>query len=124
MRLVEPWLAGAVEVRAWQGIPDRLAQLGLSAEDAMTQLWYASPNGLLSGGAAAVNAALHWVWWLRPLTWLYRLPGLARLEEWVYRWVAANRYRLPGSTPSCDVPPVDHITPQKRQPNPDQSHLA
>lgn len=102
---MQPWLAGAVEVQAWQRMPERLARLGLSAEDAMTQLWYAAPDGQLCGGAAAVNAALSWVWWLRPLTWLYRLPGLAWLEERVYRWVAANRSRLPGSTPSCAIPP-------------------
>ena len=49
-------------------------------------------------------AALALIWWARPFTWLYRLPGMRWIEEKVYRWIANNRYRMPGSTAACAVP--------------------
>jgi predicted DCC family thiol-disulfide oxidoreductase YuxK len=78
-----------------------LAALGLTAVDGMTQVWFAHPDGRLTGGAAAVNDALRTVWWARPFAWLYRLPGIKQLEDALYRWVAKNRYRLPGSSAQC-----------------------
>lgn len=69
----------------------------------MTQVWFVSTKGRLYGGAAAINQALKLVWWARPLTLLYRLPGIRQLEDRVYRWVAQNRYRLPGSTATCAI---------------------
>jgi predicted DCC family thiol-disulfide oxidoreductase YuxK len=68
----------------------------------MTQAWYIDQN-TISGGAEAVNAVLRLVWWAKPFTYLYRLPGIRQLQDWVYRWVADNRYRMPGSTASCTV---------------------
>lgn len=67
----------------------------------MTQVWFVSPDGRLRGGAAAVNGALAYVWWARPLTWLYPLPGIKQLQERVYRWVTVNRHRLPGGSAQC-----------------------
>lgn len=80
-----------------------MAALGLSDADGMTQVWFVEADGRLSGGTAAVNGALAYVGWARPLTWFYPLPGIKQLEEYVYRWVAANRYRLPGSSPQCGL---------------------
>lgn len=43
-----------------------------------------------------------------PITWLLILPAIALLPifnpigERVYRWIAANRYRLPGDTCSIE----------------------
>jgi predicted DCC family thiol-disulfide oxidoreductase YuxK len=104
VRLVEKLTKDKLEIQPWQAIPERMAAAGLSPEDGTTQVWYVAPDGRLSGGAAATNAALALVWWLRPLTWLYRLPGLRQIEDRVYRWVADNRYRMPGSTAACAVP--------------------
>ena len=80
-----------------------MADLGLTVEDGMTQVWFVSQSGRLSGGAAAVNEALRLVWWVRPLTMLYQLPGLQKLQDRLYRWVGDNRYRLPGGTDQCLV---------------------
>ncbi|MCA9965677.1 MAG: DUF393 domain-containing protein [Anaerolineales bacterium] len=101
---METWLPGRVDVRPWQMIPEQLATLGLTAEDGMTQVWFWE-NGRLFGGAEAVNRLLRHLWWLRPFTYLYYLPGIKQLQNWGYRWVADNRYRLPGSTPACAIPP-------------------
>ena len=78
-----------------------MAALGLTDEDGMTQVWFVDENGRLTGGAAAVNEVMKWVWWLRPFTTLYHIPGLKQLEDYAYRWVADNRYRLPGGTVAC-----------------------
>ncbi|MBE7530042.1 MAG: DUF393 domain-containing protein [Ardenticatenaceae bacterium] len=82
-------------------IPEQMAALGLSDVDGMTQVWFVDTDGRLRGGAAAVNGALRYVWWARPFTWLYSLPGIKQLQERVYRWVATNRYRLPGGSAQC-----------------------
>ena len=83
-----------------------MAQLQLTAVDGMTQVWFVDEYGRLTGGAVAVNEAMKFIWWARPFAWLYPLPGVRQLEDRIYRWVANNRYRMPGSTPSCQLPVV------------------
>lgn len=78
-----------------------MAALGLTAEDGMRQVWLVDGNGRLRGGAEAVNQAMRFCWWIRPFTYLYPLPGIRQLQDWIYRWVADNRHRLPGSTAQC-----------------------
>ena len=97
------WTKNKITIEPWQMIPDTLAALNLTAADGMTQVWFVQSNGHLSGGAAAVNEAMANVWWARPFTYLYRLPGIKQLQDRVYRWVADNRYRLPGSPDLCAV---------------------
>lgn len=75
----------------------------MTAEDGMTQAWFVTVAGQLSGGAAAANEAMRYVWWARPLTYLYQLPGLKQVQDWAYRWVARNRYRMPGATDACAI---------------------
>ena len=98
---MEAWTNSRIERQPWQRIPGRLVTLDLSNKDGMTQVWFITADGRLYGGAAAVNEALRLVWWARPLTYLYRLPGIRQFEDKVYRWVADNRHRLPGGTASC-----------------------
>lgn len=105
MRLVQALTQRKVNAAPWHAIPDYWTALGLTQDDVLTQVRFVAENGRLLGGAAAANAALAYCWWLRPLTWLYPLPGMSQLEEWVYRWVAENRFRLPGSTPQCKLTP-------------------
>ena len=78
--------------------------LGLTDDDGMRQVWFVDGEGKLSGGAEAINRSMRSCWWIRPLTYLYHVPGIRQLQDWGYRWVAANRYRLPGSTPQCEIP--------------------
>ncbi|MCZ7671310.1 MAG: DUF393 domain-containing protein [Chloroflexi bacterium] len=93
-RLVQTWTQGQVEPQPWQAIPNQMAALGLTAEDGMAKAWFVSENGDLSGGAEAVNRAMRRCWWIKPFTFLYPLPGIRQLEDWVYQWVADNRHRL------------------------------
>jgi predicted DCC family thiol-disulfide oxidoreductase YuxK len=93
-----------VEIRPWQASLNLMAAYGLTAEDGMTQVWYIN-DSTLSGGAEAVNDVLRLVWWARPFTYLYRLPVIHQLQDRVYRWVANNRHRMPGSTAACEIKP-------------------
>ncbi len=79
--------------------------LGLTDKDGMQQAWFVDENGRLFGGAAAINQSLRYIWWARPFTPLYTLPGLRQLADHIYRWVAANRHRLPGSSDTCRLEP-------------------
>ena len=85
-------------------MPERMAQLSLTAADGMEQVWFVDENGRLTGGAAAANQAMKHCWWAKPLTFLYPIPGIKQLEEKTYRWIADNRDRMPGSTAACTLP--------------------
>lgn len=81
-----------------------MEQLGLTAEDGIYQAWYVDDNDHLTGGAEAVNQACRQIWWLKPLSYFYYLPGFRQLEDRAYRWIAENRHRFPGSTAACAMP--------------------
>lgn len=80
-----------------------MAEVGLTDEDGWTQAWFVTATGEVSGGAEAINRALRHVGWAKPFTYLYPLPIIRQLQDRAYRWVANNRYRLPGSTAACEV---------------------
>lgn len=89
---------------AWQFNPEIMARAGLTDEDGMTQAWYVSADYQhISGGAEAINDTLAHLWYFRPFTWLYRVPGIRQIEDRVYKWVADHRYQMPGSTAACAI---------------------
>lgn len=82
-----------------------LAALGLTAEDCDAALQWVSANGRISTAQDAVaRVLLHGRLPFRPLGAIIALPGVNALAGLVYRWVAANRHRLPGGTPACSLP--------------------
>jgi predicted DCC family thiol-disulfide oxidoreductase YuxK len=81
-------------------------RLGISPEKLLESVWWLDSSGAVCGGAEAVNAAVAAGLGTRLPTAIYRVPGAGRLEEAVYGWVAANRYRFPGTTPYCEAHPV------------------
>ena len=95
------WSHFRISVAPWQSIPEQMAKLGLTERDGITQAWFVDDNGL-SGGAAAINGALRFIWWARPFATLYHVPGIKQFEHAVYQWVATNRHRLPGGTQACE----------------------
>jgi predicted DCC family thiol-disulfide oxidoreductase YuxK len=99
-----------VDIRPWQQSRELMAEHGLTAEDGMTQIWYIdidTNSVTLSGGAEAANDAMRFVWWAKPFTYFYYLPGIRQLQDWIYRWVADNRHRMPGSTAACEIEPKE-----------------
>ncbi|GAB3460019.1 thiol-disulfide oxidoreductase DCC family protein [Actinophytocola sediminis] len=80
---------------------------GVSRDDlARAVFWDGDPAaGGRCWGAEAINAALSAALGNSLLLRLYRLPGVRQAQDALYRWVAANRHRLPGTTPWCTSHP-------------------
>ncbi len=81
-----------------------LAALGVDPVRAMTEMPFVHPDGRVVYGHEA------WAAVLRPGPLPWRLVGRlmtsragAPLAQSAYFWVARNRSRLPGGTPSCAV---------------------
>lgn len=113
-RAVVRWVRPQAEVAAWQHLD--LDALGLTQEQCQESLRWVRPvaggppsegmqsDGMLvhRAGARAVAAVL--------LAGRAPFPVLGLVidsvpvrqpAQWVYGWVARNRYRLPGGTPTC-----------------------
>ncbi|MDT5189175.1 MAG: hypothetical protein QOI28_1426 [Mycobacterium sp.] len=80
--------------------------LGVPASKMVESSWWLDSSGAVYAGAEAINAALSAALGTRLPLRIYRLPGIRRLQEAVYRWVATHRYRFRGTTPYCESHPV------------------
>lgn len=85
--------------------PGAVDHFGVTHEQAVEQAWALDSRGGRHGGAAAINVALGGVLRTRLPYLFYRLPGVRQVQDRIYRWVADNRYRLPGRGGSCAVDP-------------------
>ena len=97
-------IAPAVSTVAWQQTD--LAALGLTAEQAAARVQLVADDGAISAGGAAVAAVLAeagGAW--RVVAAVLRAPAVRAVTELAYRVVARYRYRLPGGTPACRLPP-------------------
>lgn len=98
---------GRVRVHPSQG-SGVLQRFGLAEEEARAAVWaFQMPDptagrpGFRYRGAAAANRALDAALGIRLFVPLYRIPGIAWVQDRAYRWIADNRYRLRGVTPWC-----------------------
>ena len=99
------------EVRASQEL--ELGRYGVTEAECAEALQYVTADGR---GYAAQDAVARLLlasrpWW-RPAGLVLLLPGVNALAGVVYRWVARNRYRLPGASDACAVPPADALAPR------------
>ncbi len=90
------------------GVPERV---GVAAERLPESVWWVDSSGAVFAGAEAMNAALSTALGSGVPLLVYRLPGVGRVQEVVYRWVAAHRYRFRGVTPLCEAEPQQCISP-------------
>lgn len=90
--------------------PEVAAKLGVSQSDTLGEMKLLLASGRVVGGADAWAELLRSVWWLRPLGWLMRLPGLHDLCLAAYRCLARNRYCLGGACRRDSLPPKHHRT--------------
>lgn len=97
--------SGDYAVAPWQTLD--LTALGLTPRqcDAAVQ-WVAGDGSVSSSQDAIARSLLAARAPVRPLGALILAPGVNALAGVVYRWVAANRGRLPGGTPACSLPPA------------------
>ena len=92
-------IAPAVDVRPYQH--SDLDALGVTAEECAAALRWVGAGGPAAGAMAVARLLVvaGGLWGL--LGRLLLLPGIRTAAALVYRGVAANRYRLPGGTPTC-----------------------
>ena len=89
------WLAPILRRRGFAVAPLRDprvgALLGMSREELLKELRFLLSDGTQYGGASAVVAVAREIWWGRPLVWLSSVPGMMRLLDAGYKWVARQR---------------------------------
>ena len=84
------------------GIADRL---GLPDHRLSESAWWLDSSGAVFAGAHAINAALSAALGTPLPLWIYRLPVVGAVQNVIYRWVAAHRYRFRAVTPLCEAEP-------------------
>lgn len=67
------------------------ALLGMSPGELLREMRLLLSDGSHTGGADAVVALAREIWWLRPLEWIARVPGMRNVMRAAYRSVAARR---------------------------------
>lgn len=103
------------DIQPWQGAD--LESLGLTEAQCAQALQFVDGNARIHSGERAVARLLIQAgsgWSL--LGRFILVPGIRPVAGWIYRRVAANRHRLPGGTPACQMPgpgqtPVADRTP-------------
>jgi predicted DCC family thiol-disulfide oxidoreductase YuxK len=86
-----------------RGVAERL---GIAPASLLDSVRWLDASGTIYSGAEAANAALSAVIGNRIPLVVYRIPGIRLIEDVVYRWVVAHRYRFPGATPYCETHPA------------------
>ena len=77
------------------------ASVGLTLEECEAAAWAIAPDGDRYRGAEAVNAVVAAALGSTLPLFLYSLPGIRQLLDFIYYLVASNRSRLPGDRPYC-----------------------
>jgi predicted DCC family thiol-disulfide oxidoreductase YuxK len=86
------------------GIP---ASVGLTLEECKASAWAIAPDGERYRAAEAVNALVAAALGTALPLYLYYLPGIRQLQDFIYSVVASNRSRLLGDTPYCTQHPAE-----------------
>jgi predicted DCC family thiol-disulfide oxidoreductase YuxK len=86
--------------------PGTAQRLGITPASLLDSLRWLDPSGTVYSGAEAANAALSTALGTRIPLAIYRISGFRFIEDVVYRWVVAHRYRFPGTTPYCESHPA------------------
>jgi len=86
--------------------PDTAQRLGITPASLLDSVRWLDTSGTVYSGAEAANAALSAALGSAAPLAIYRLPGIRFIEDVVYRWVVAHRYRFPGTTPYCESHPA------------------
>lgn len=85
--------------------PGVAERLGIAPSQLLESVRWMDLSGAVYSGAEAANAAVCAAIGTRIPLVIYRIPGVRFIEEAIYRWVAANRYRFPGTIPYCQSHP-------------------
>jgi len=101
-RLIALARPGGVEAADFQqpGVLDRFP--GLSHEMCMQAMQLVTPDGRVYSGFEAAVRALTTRPFLGLLAYLYYVPGIRQVCDLLYKFIAANRYRILGKTVAAD----------------------
>jgi predicted DCC family thiol-disulfide oxidoreductase YuxK len=73
--------------------------LGMSRHELLRELRFLLSDGTQYGGANAVIVVARQIWWAQPFVWLSNLPGMRKLLNAGYRWIATRRNCAAKSSP-------------------------
>jgi predicted DCC family thiol-disulfide oxidoreductase YuxK len=86
--------------------PGAAERLGIPPSRLLESVRWLDSSKAVYSGAEAANAAFSTAIGTNVPLLLYRVPGVRFIQEAIYRWVAAHRYRFPGTTPYCESHPT------------------
>jgi predicted DCC family thiol-disulfide oxidoreductase YuxK len=86
------------------GIP---ASVGLTLEECKASAWAVAPEGERYRGAEAMNALVACALGSGLPLLVYNLPGIRKMQDFIYSVIASNRSRLPGDQPYCAQHPAE-----------------
>lgn len=102
VHVIERFIRPNCQIAPWQHTD--IATFGISEAECTEAVQFVDADARVTSGSRAVMAMLK----VAPQPWplvgaIGDLPGIAFVADKAYRWIAKNRYRLPGSTPACAV---------------------
>lgn len=103
VRFIERRLRRHPRCQPWQWLD--LETYGVSRDDCERAVQFVDADGRVHSAERAiartfVHAGAGWAILGNALL----IPGVRHLAGVVYRWVSANRHRMPGGTPQCSLP--------------------
>ena len=103
MRVLRKMTKGRIESVPYQFL--NLEQIGLLRSEAESAVQYLSNESRYRGAEAIARCLMDAKTIWSALGWIMRAPVILSFAEIVYSLVAANRHRLPGGTPECQLRP-------------------
>lgn len=103
-----PWLSRhGFELLPLQ-TPEIQERLRLNGGDPLAEIRLLRPDGTVFGGVDALLEISRQYWWALPIRQAARIPAIARILRWSYRWIARHRYCLNGA---CEIkrPPANRF---------------
>jgi predicted DCC family thiol-disulfide oxidoreductase YuxK len=103
VRTIQKLLKKRPPMEPYQFLP--LEQYGLTADQCQQEAKFVRADGSVRGGHLSFVETFKYaggIWWL--IGSVVGLPVIRSIAGVVYRWVAKNRFRLPGGTPTCALP--------------------
>lgn len=96
------WVRPAADIVPWQHAD--IDSYGLTSGECSAAVQFVLGDGSVRSGSRAMAAVLC----TAPMPWpvlgrLAALPGVDAVADRAYRWIAAHRHRLPGSTQACAI---------------------
>ena len=83
-----------------------LDAVGLTEAECQQAAWAITPDGQKYRGAAGINQAIDAIVGIGGIGYgFYKIPVVGKLQDGTYQWIANNRKRFPGTTPSIRQEP-------------------